>query len=153
MVTYIQSDLFTNLLLKISGFVVLHKQLSFKLLSVCGNFISMELHVFRMHLSLPVQFLLESLLSLSVCSCLDRVGVLDYSEVVLWSNIRRIKQMLDDSVHVVGIFIGGTFSFGQCTTDFTSFCCRFGLLLVREEALKVITKLRIYLCFLSLSCV
>ena len=126
---------------------MLSHQLSLELLGIVSDSASVQRHVVRVDPVFPFELLLESRLRSVHDGSLDRVRVLHYSEVVLRSNIRRVKQMLDHAVHVLLVLIlRRVLLTDECTllaSKLTSLSLRASLLLITEEALKIIAQLRV----------
>lgn len=124
---------------------MLSHQLSFELLGVLSNSASVQRQVVRVDLALPLELLIESRLRSVQNGSLDRIRVLHHSEVVLRSDISRVIQMLDHAVRVLIVLIlSRVLLTGERTllaAKLTSLSHRASLLLIAEEALKIIFQL------------
>ena len=104
--TYIFLDLVFNISKEIPLLSFFGLSLSLKLLRVKLNLALVLCQILTMNLTVVLQLIWMSLLSLDQDCCLYWVGILYYPEILLWLHVRAIIEMFDCPILTLQICFG-----------------------------------------------
>lgn len=107
MLTYIEFHLLLDLFVEDLLLIQFLVSLPVQLVLIRRNLLVVIVQVVRNQLSISLKTFFVSGKSFLKCSTLERIGVLEYSKVVLWSHIVTVKQLLDGGLSYLRLHSGG----------------------------------------------